>query len=143
MPPSRGFTLFEKNRGRSVNKKNSSDNLGCWEVGRTVPKGWTGPTVSNWAEWAAGPNGLLNRTGLGSGLDWAELDWIGPSWAPGHKLGRRASVLAAHGRRLYDQKNKSTRLEQKWNRGEATRSGWLEWCDTIARDPWREEGGRW
>ncbi|PKI70229.1 hypothetical protein CRG98_009361 [Punica granatum] len=63
MPLSRGFTLFEKNRSRSVNKKNSSDNLGCWEVGRTGPKGWTGPTVSNWdASWI-GPN------------------WTGPNWA--------------------------------------------------------------
>ncbi|PKI39945.1 hypothetical protein CRG98_039608 [Punica granatum] len=78
MPLSWEFTLFEKNRGRSVNKeKISSDNLGCWGVGRRAGPGRRGRTGPNWDEGRTEPL----RSGLGRVGCWAERAvgcWTGP-----------------------------------------------------------------
>ncbi|PKI53720.1 hypothetical protein CRG98_025850 [Punica granatum] len=49
-----------------------------WDSGRIEPLRSELGRVGCWAEWATGPNGLLKRTGLRSGLDWAEPKGI---WA--------------------------------------------------------------
>ncbi|PKI18379.1 hypothetical protein CRG98_049347 [Punica granatum] len=92
MPLSRGFTLFEKNRGRSVNIKKKIAGpvglLGEWaELCRWIELDW----ALDWAEIRAG----LDRTGLGSdlgriGLDWAELDWV-LIWAELGRIGLTGS----------------------------------------------------
>ncbi|PKI75086.1 hypothetical protein CRG98_004560 [Punica granatum] len=81
-------------------RRSRADNLVCWGVGRTGPKGWTGPTGTNWAE-------------LGRWL----LDWTtgpGPNcWADSldfHRLGARIGLLDNV---CSTRKSRQTRLEKK------------------------------